>query len=97
MPHQDCLVISDTPHGLADNIADILNDLHAPGMLIALPDDGFEHVLSFQPSAGVQLRRVFLLASDIARELGAACVRIEQLGATAELRIRLLHKVPCNG
>lgn len=97
MPHHDCLVISDTPHGLADNIADILNDLHAPGMLTALPDDGFEHMLSFQPSPGVQLRRVFLLASDIARELGAACVRIEQLGATAELRICLLHEVPCHG
>ncbi|OWK32006.1 hypothetical protein [Sphingomonas mucosissima] len=81
---------------MADAVAAILADLHAPGVVTALPDDGLEHVLLFLPELGVQLRRVCLLASDISRELDAAYVRIEQLGATAELRIRLLHEVPCD-
>ena len=84
-----------TPRGLADDVAAILTDLHAPGRLIALPD-GFEHVLAFYPAPGVQLRRVCLLASDISRELDVAYVHIEQMGAAAELRARLLREVPCN-
>lgn len=96
IPHLDCLLVGETPYGLAHAVAAILADLPAPGTLTALPDDGFEHVLSFRPSPGVRLRRVCLLASDISRELDAAYVRIEQLGATAELRIRLLCEVPCD-
>jgi hypothetical protein len=96
MPRHDSSVTSETPPELANDVAAIMADLHAPGALTALPDDGFEHVLSFRPNPGVQLRRVCLLASDISRELDAAYVRIEQHGATVELRlrIRLLHEVP---
>lgn len=96
MPRHDCLLLRDKPQGLADDVAAILADLHAPGAVTALPDNGLEHVLLFHPDLGVQLRRVCLLASDISRELDAAYVRIEPMGAVAELRIRLLREVPCN-
>jgi hypothetical protein len=97
MPGHDCLLTREASGALADDVAVILIDLHAPGTLTVMPDDGFEHVLAFQPNPGVQLRRVCLLASDISRELDAAYVRIEPMGASAELRIRLLHEVPCGG
>ncbi|WP_334656601.1 hypothetical protein [Sphingomonas panaciterrae] len=88
---------NDTPNDLADDVAEILIDLHAPGTLTMLPDNGSEHVLAFYPDSRVQLRRVCLLASDISRELDAAYVRIEPIGASAELRIRLLREVPLDG
>lgn len=97
MPHHDRLSISQPPYRLADEAAAILSDLHAPGAVTALPDNGSEHILMFRPAPGVRLRRVYLLASDIERELGAAYVHIEQLGTAAELRFRLLHEVPCDG
>ena len=65
--------------------------------LIALPDNGFEHVLASHPDPGVQVQRMCLLAPGISRDLDAAYVRIELIGATAELRIRLPHEVPCDG
>lgn len=97
MLRHDRLLTSDPPCRLADDVAEILSDLHAPGALTTLPDDGFEHVLAFYPNPGVQLRRVCLLASSISRELDAAYVRIEPMGAVAELRIRLLHEVTSDG
>jgi hypothetical protein len=97
MPRHDRLLTSDTLSSLADDVAAILTDLHAPGTLTALPDDGVEHVLAFYPDPRVQLRRVCLLASDISRELDAAYVRIEPIGASAELRIGLVREVPLDG
>ncbi len=90
MPRHDRLLTSQPPYRLADEIAAILSDLHAPGVMTALPNNGSEHILMFRPAPGVRLRRVYLLASDIERELGAAYVRIEQFGTAAEFRIRLL-------
>lgn len=97
MPRHYRLLANQPSCHLADEVAAILCDLHAPGTVTALPENGSENILMFRPAPGVRLRRVYLLASDIAGELGAAYVRIEQLGAAAELRIRLLHEVQCNG
>ena len=97
MPRHDRPSISQPPYRLADEVAAILSDLHAPGAVTALPDNGSEHILMFRPAAGVQLRRVCVLASDISRELDAAYVRIEPIDAAAELRIHLVHEVTCNG